>query len=410
MMQAIADPKKMSRAEPVFLVLFFFNTFLLPQGLSLSLLLTPVWLYLLHGSGRMCLLRYILVPFMVYGLVHLLQGADILYYTVSAGMMIALCIFLLVAWRGLNDVALNYERLFTIIAWVNFLFALVSIPLLLLPQLKPLVWYTMSMSEGIRALPRLKLFTYEASHYSYLLSPVFLFFCTQCFFRQQRRPWLLLGIVSIALLLSLSFGVLAVLLLSGWIILIIYAGRIFNTPAKRTAAILGFVLALAALYLLYRFYPSNILFHRFSNVLTGKDTSARGRTREAFILAHRIIAQKSYWWGIGPGQLKLLGRNIVVQFYSYSNIPSVIRIPNACAETMLCFGYLGLALRLGVQLWLFFRTRVFQSPYRLWLFLFLFIFQFTGSYITNAVEYIFWMLAFMPVMDSYFCSDTVKNK
>ena len=53
-------------------------------------------------------------------------------------------------------------------------------------------------------------------------------------------------------------------------------------------------------------------------------------------------------------------------------------------------------IRLAVQGILFRATKVYRSPYRLWLFLFLFMFQFAGGFITNVTEYIFWMLAFSP--------------
>jgi hypothetical protein len=153
--------------------------------------------------------------------------------------------------------------------------------------------------------------------------------------------------------------------------------------------------------LLYEFFPDNLLYARIREMLAGNDTSARGRTYESFILAHKIIATKSFLWGIGPGQLKLAGRDIVVQYYHYSRIPEPIRIPNACAETIVCFGYIGFALRIGTEWLLFYATKVFASPYRLWLFLFLFIFQFSGSYITNVTEYVFWMLAFSPALNFF---------
>ena len=152
---------------------------------------------------------------------------------------------------------------------------------------------------------------------------------------------------------------------------------------------------------LFIFFPNNPIYLRIQNIFSGEDTSARGRTYEAFILANKIIAQKSMLWGIGPGQLKLDGRNIIIQYYQYLRIPSVVRIPNACAETIVYFGYIGLALRLLLQISLFFSTRVYTNPYRMWLFLFVFIYQFTGSYITNIAEYMVWTMAFSAMFPEY---------
>src|SRR5690606_37662702 len=105
--------------------------------------------------------------------------------------------------------------------------------------------------------------------------------------------------------------------------------------------------------------------------------------------------------GIGPGQMKIYARDLIIQYYQYTEIPPVVRIPNACADTIVCYGYLGLAARLGVQILLFFSTRVAANPFRLWLFLFLFLFQFTGSYINNTVEFLLWGLAFAPVFNDF---------
>jgi hypothetical protein len=394
---------------PLFIFLFFFNTFLLPQGITLTLLLTPVWLYLLHRSNRIRLVRYALLPFLLYGLIHSYLGVDLFYYAVSMTMLACICICCLAVWPYLRSRDIDYERLFGRIARINFFFVLISLPLLFLPLLKPLVWYVMSMSEGIRVIPRLKLFTYEASHYSYLLAPLVIYFYGKALFVSASRTLPALVMITAPLALSLSFGVLACLLLSGLIVTAIYFGRIFDTNRKRLLLLLALCLLAFAGYLLYAYFPDNIFSLRFRNMLSGKDTSARGRTYESFILAHKIIAEKSYLWGIGPGQLKVFGRNIIIQYYYYSDIPGTIRIPNACAETIVCFGYIGLALRLGIQLLLFYATKVFRSPYRLWLFLFLFIFQFTGSYITNTTEYVFWLMACSPALDFFARDERVRH-
>ena len=45
----------------------------------------------------------------------------------------------------------------------------------------------MSMSENIAVIPRLKLFTYEASHYSYLLAPVVIYFYAKALFEGRAH-------------------------------------------------------------------------------------------------------------------------------------------------------------------------------------------------------------------------------
>jgi hypothetical protein len=275
------------------------------------------------------------------------------------------------------------------------------LPLLFIPSLKPLVWYLKPISANIATIPRLKLFVEEASHYSYWMAPIVIYFYCKALFFKPPKSFFTLLIVTLPLLFSFALGALSLLLLSGLITIIIYSRRIFLSKQKKYAFISLIILFPVVLLACYYLFPNNILFHRIHNIFNGDDTSVRGRTYESFILANKIISHKSYLWGIGPGQLKLLGRNIILQYYQYSNIPPVARIPNACAETIVYFGYIGLAIRLLLQFILFFTTRVFSNPYRLWLFLFLFLFQFVGSYITNVAEYILFIFAFSPIFPEF---------
>jgi hypothetical protein len=398
-MEAGLRDRKTRWVAPAVLFLIFFNTFLLPQGLSFTVLLTPVWIFLLHKENRLSHLKPLLIAVVLYTTIHLYLGAELLYYTISTTLLFCIATFCIWLRPYLADGFLDYQYLMRRTVQVNFLFTLLSLPFLFILPLKPLVWYTMSMSDSIRVLPRLKLFTYEASHYGYLIAPLFIFYCSKTLFEAGTKSPAAMFMTTIPLLLSLSFGVFACLIISGCIISCIFFSTIFDTSRKRQTLLLSITAFVLLGLLLYVFFPQNILYVRLHNFFTGRDTSGRGRTYESFILAHKIIAEKSFLWGIGPGQIKELGRSIIIQYYHYSRIPDTIRIPNACAETIACFGYMGFALRLSIQAWLFFATRVYSSPSRLWLFLFLFIFQFSGSYLTNTTEYVFWLLACSPAFD-----------
>ncbi|HEY6083006.1 MAG TPA: hypothetical protein VIU45_06080, partial [Chitinophagaceae bacterium] len=264
-----------------------------------------------------------------------------------------------------------------------------------------IAWYLVPISPNIPVIPRLKLFTLEASHYSFWLVPLLIYFYSKVLFEKSRKSYVLAFILTISLLLSFSIGVIGGLLISFIPVLILYFRNIFPVSGQRVL----FFISLGALPLLillaYHFYPDNALFARIRNIFKGDDTSARGRTYEAFILAHKIAAQKSLLWGVGPGQLKLIGRETVIRFYGFANPPAVVRLPNASAETLAYFGYTGLVGRLLIELLLFFKTRVMENPYRLWLFAFVFIYQFTGSYITNLAEYLVWLLAFSSAFPQF---------
>jgi hypothetical protein len=69
----------------------------------------------------------------------------------------------------------------------------------------------------------------------------------------------------------------------------------------------GAALGVFLLAILVIFFPDNPLFVRIGNIFSGTDSSGRGRTFEAFILADKMLAEKSYMWGIGLGQVKIMG-------------------------------------------------------------------------------------------------------
>ncbi len=383
------------------LLIFFFNSFLLPEGLTLTLLLFPLWVYILYSEKRLYLVITLLIPLLFFMVVHLAYGVDVKYYLISLAMIIGLITFLLVFQKAVNNPLVHWDLIFRDITVLNFFFVLVSLLFLYNNVLKPVTWYLVPITPDIPVIPRLKLFASEASHYSFWLAPIALYFYSRKLFFKTQGSWFTLAIVTIPLLLSFSFGVMAAIIISFIILLVIYFRQIMVFRGNRQLLISISLIFIGLLLFAWYRYPNNVLFLRLHDIMKGNDTSARGRTYEAFILAKKIIAQKNEWFGIGLGQLKLIGRSIIVQYYSYSNIPTVIRIPNATAETLVYFGYTGLALRFLIEIFCFFKTKVYQNPYRLWLFLFVFIYQFTGSYITNAAEYIVWILAFSNIFPEF---------
>lgn len=194
-------------------------------------------------------------------------------------------------------------------------------------------------------------------------------------------------------LLSFSFGVISACLIALLITLLIHAGKLMKKRRVLNSvvhvALISFVIGVS----LYLFFKDNTIFSRIVNILSGNDSSGNGRTIDAFILAEKLLKRGNEYWGIGPGQIKIMGEGIIRNYYFYYfNTP--VAIPNAAAETLAIFGWVGFSLRLLIEVALFFYTRVWTNYYRLLLFLFVFIYQFTGSFITNGVEYMIWILAF----------------
>jgi hypothetical protein len=388
------------------LIFFFVNSLGLPLGLSYTALLSPLlYWWTIVKRKREVLLPFLaaLLPFVV---LQMLSGVDMKTYISSLLYYITVYIFVQAAYTFLLN-APNLEGIFKKILIINFIFCLIAIPLYFTP-FYDILWIEQYLTEGVNHFRRFKLFTYEASYYSTLFVPIFFFYFFRIILRQNRQnAWLLLLMISLPLLLSFSLGVITAMILAGVLTFAIHPLKLFSR--KRTLHLLSLVggVALLSLLVMIIFFPDNALFIRLGNILNGQDTSGKGRTTDSFYLADRILGLRHHLWGIGPGQIKILGSFIIREFYRYPNGYDVIGIPNAVAETWVLFGWAGLALRLGAECFFFFRTRVWTNYYRLALFLFVFIYQFTGSFITSLVEYLVWLLAFVNVFPQF---DTLASR
>lgn len=140
---------------------------------------------------------------------------------------------------------------------------------------------------------RLKLFTYEASYYATLFTPIFYFFFLQVIVRQHKiNSWLLLSMLIIPYILSFSIGVMGCLALSLIITYLIYCRTLTKLKSVLSLLMITTFLSASFLMILWLFFPQNIIFLRVENILSGNDTSGKGRTWEAFLLAGQILEQK----------------------------------------------------------------------------------------------------------------------
>jgi hypothetical protein len=252
-----------------------------------------------------------------------------------------------------------------------------------------------TISDGIGNIKRLKLFTYEASYYAALFTPIFFFYLLQLTLNQNKMNFrLLLPMLLLPYIFSFSVGVIGSVLLAIMLTYLMYFKSLTRKKRVFNLVILSAGLTVSVFVVMLFFFPQNSLFLRVDNIFMGNDTSGKGRTSDAFYLAGQILDLKSLAWGVGPGQIKILGADIIRSYYLYDLDYNTIAIPNAAAETLAIFGWVGLSLRILIEIFLFFYTRVWTNYYRLLLFIFIFIYQFTGSFITNIAEYVIWILAF----------------
>jgi len=196
------------------------------------------------------------------------------------------------------------------------------------------------------------------------------------------------------LILSLSLGVIGAMLFAFGMMFLVNWQKVFYKRNFLSVLVVSVVVLLSGFLLLYFLFPDNVVFVRLSNIYYGVDTSTRGRTTESFWLAWKVADERSIWFGSGLGQIKELAHAIVKKYFDYWGDLEVVRLPNAVGETLAIFGVTGLIIRFGLIFYLFFKTKVLSNYYRTCIFFFIFIYQFTGSFITNIVEYVLWCIAF----------------
>lgn len=378
----------------VAIVYMFFNTAGLPEGLYYTTLLTPFFFIGLIKRQALPVYAWFLSGSVVIACLQLHNVEHLQDYIVSFILLQTLAVFVLNTWFYLNTHT-DTEPLMKQLATVNIILVLIALCILPLKPLRPLLWYMVPISPGVPIIPRLKLFTYEASYYSLIIFPLVAYYTLKLLVFRSRHYIIFLSLCG-SLMLSFSLGVLATCVLSILLLLL------FNLQSLRKKVNLNLLAGLAGstfagLTFLYVFFPKNPLFWRINNIFKGIDTSARGRLTESFYIAWKIAGMKSQWLGTGLGQPKHVGKAFVNRYYIYSNI-HITRVPNAVAETLSIYGWTGIALRFAAIFFLFYKTKVWTNYYRQLLFIFIFIYQFTGSYLFNPAEYILWVLAFSPAL------------
>ncbi|MGZ8524301.1 MAG: hypothetical protein ACXWV1_07720 [Chitinophagaceae bacterium] len=385
---------------PFAFIYFFINSLWLPFGLTYTVLLAPlfyVWILLVRRKEVLLPFIIILLPFIILHLA--IVQPEIQTYSISLLNLLLVYVFCQAVYTFLH-VCNDVEKIFTRILIFNFVACLVAIPLYFTPYFS-ILWDEQDITEGVGKLRRLKLFTYEPSYYALLFTPFFFFFLLQYLFRQNKiNGRLLLLMLFLPYLLSFSIGVMGAVLLAVFLTWVIYFKKLTSKRRIVNAIITGGIGLASVLVVLVLFFRHNPIFTRIGNILIGKDTSGKGRTIDAFILAGKMLDQKNEYWGVGLGQVKIIGENIIRSYYLY-NLEFIATIPNAAAETLAVFGWVGFLLRIGVEIFLFIYTRVWTNYYRLLLFFFIFTYQFTGSFITNVAEYVIWILAFTNVFRQF---------
>ena len=387
---------KLNKYFPFAFVYFFLNSAALPFGLTYTAILAPffyIWILLKRKKEIVFPFIVLLAPFILAHVLYVDVVRKVYFYSLLN--IVLIYIFCQAVYTFLT-VCNDIEKIFRKLLIVNFILCLLSI-ILYFTSWYQIVWIEQDLTKGINNFRRLRLFTYEPSYYATLFVPLFCFYMFQYLFRQNTiRGWLLLPMIFLPYVLSFSFGVIAALIISGLLTYIVHFHSLTRKRRIFNGIIFGSGLSALAGGIIYFYFRNSFFIIRLVNIFSGKDNSGRGRTLDAFFLANKLLEKKNEYWGIGLGQIKIMGSDVVRYYYLYGN-DFVATIPNAVAETFAIFGWTGLILRIFFELFFFFQTKVWTNYYRLWLFFFMFIYQFTGSFITNVAEYVIWILAFTNV-------------
>lgn len=375
------------------LLFFFFNSLFLPQGLLYTDLLTPLFLWWLFKHYKLHLLIYFFIFTTPFILIHFHYNAEPYYYYRSYIMFFTAVVFAVCFYVSIKE---NYplDTIFRKILIVNFILFVMALGALGSPAFEKTFWYLKQISPGAASFPRLKLFTYEASYYSLLFAPVAVYFYLRLLLFKTRHAFLLLLMVTLPLLFSMSYGVIACIGMTLLSLICLRSKLFLRKKSVQHFLLFGILITVIGLVTLLKADPGNPLFFRIQNIFTGRDTSFRGRTYESFILAMKILKEKSILFGVGLGQVKIIGVPVFKQYYGY--LAPIVRIPNTLSDTMATYGIVGLAIRIFFTIFFFFKCKVWKNYYQLAMFIFMFTYQFTGSFMTNVVEYVIWVLAFTP--------------
>lgn len=379
---------------------FFFNCAGLPGGLLYTNLITPVlYIWIIYKKKQPILYHFFLV-LIPYDIIHLLWGVKLKSFIVSNLLLLSTYIFVVCCVYFFK----HYQRIghiFKNILLLNFVFTLIALVVYFTP-FREIMWYKNKFTHSVDDFYRLAMFTFEASYYALLFAPVSIYFLLKLFFRQytgNSLPLLLMCVLP--LVLSLSLGVIGAMLFAFAMMILVNWEKVFYKRSFLTVVVAGVSSLVFLVLVLFVFFPENPVYIRLHNIYYGIDTSTRGRTTESFGLAWKVAAERSIWFGSGLGQIKELAHDIVKRYYDYWGDLEVVRIPNAVGETMAIFGITGIVLRFASIVYLFFKTKVLTNYYRTCIFFFVFIYQFTGSYITNIVEYVLWCIAFSGVFNQF---------
>lgn len=388
---------------------FLFNTAGLPAPLMYTNMASILGLKNLMSKKSWIAMAIFSAISLAYAGIHIAAGVELKSY-IQTFVFMQLIVFTTIV--SANYMLKNKEKLpkvFQWLAWSGFGLFLISL-LIDFAFSTPFFWMRHDFSIGGGIL-RYKGLGYESSFYALAISPIIIYFGLKLIYKGWKNNWIPFILALIPVLFTLSFGFIGALAIGAILAIILVA--IYHRHIKTSLLI---SIAAVALFGFIAMNTINFLSERVDRIIAGTDTSVNGRTNEAFSLAKETAEKKSLWFGVGLGQIKIIGDEVIRSYYnglgrnySKENMP-VVTIPNTSAETLAIYGVSGLMMRMAVELFFFFKFKVFNNYFSLFLFSFLFVYQLMGSFITSTTEYTLWAMSFIPIFDEFNIVSSPKFK
>lgn len=379
---------------------FIFNFTFLPSPLTWlnvgAMLTLFVWWQKSYNS-----LAFVgILIFVMYAIIHFMNGVHQEYYLRSSALVINLPITALAIRYFLLNFKKEFQKGIEWATWGSFILFFIGL-LLYFTDYASILWKKHDFIGEGDTLLRYKGLTYEPSHYALVVTPLFAYYLIKYAIYKSKRDLLLLIACSIPIAATLSFGFAAAFFITIFLIaipLIFMGGRL-----RKIMLWVFFLCVISGAIILS---TENTISQRTELVMEGKDPSVNGRTTEAFMLGYQCAQRKSAIFGIGQGQVKVVGEEVIRPYYQQFGGYSkegwpVLALPNSSAEALAMYGLLGLILKLGLEFLLFFRMRVYRNWFQLFLFIFIFFYQLMGSFFLSVAEIMMWILAFTPLFPEF---------
>jgi len=381
-------PLYIHKLLPIAILYFFFNSIGLPNGLLYTAILSPLFFLWLYLDGKRWLTTKFVVVLMPFIVMQLGHGVDSLFeYVKSIALLWTVYITVYTLCWALMRFK-KVECLFDQLIVLNFWIAMIALVVLFTPA-KSVFWNTdfRVLGEGGGWAPRLALLTSEPSAYGELMVPLLIFAVIRLFMRPSRYTMIHAVVIVAPIILVQSFGAISICATALGVALFFRFRHLIKQ--KYSLLVLGSSLALCIGLVLVPNPISRRLFH----IAAGEDSSTQVRTVGAYIEAYTIVVSKSILWGVGPGQAKLFEATAFIKSLGFQ----FVVIPNATADTFAHMGLVGVLAKFILEVYFFFRMRVFKSVFRLAMFIAAFLYQFAGGNLMDVQGYLMWCFAFAPV-------------